>query len=75
MQHDLGPMKYDKLMKAFNRYDVDSDYESYRNILFEIFQEDNLFVLLRTMTLLSRPEHRVGFATDIDDFIKTIQNK
>lgn len=71
MQRDLGLEKYERLVLAFNKYDVDNDYSSYRDSLFEIFQEIHLRKLIRTMIGLIRSEHRDAFEADIEVFIET----
>lgn len=74
-QDDLGSEKYEKLGLASDQYLADGDYESFRNILFEIFQEDRLFTLLKCMPVLSRPEHRSQLVADIENFVTPNQNE
>lgn len=72
--NDLGMERFAKLDQVYNKYTADKDYESFRDSIFEIFQANELFPLLRTMPMLVENNYRIRFLGDIDEFIVSRQD-
>lgn len=71
MRNDLGSENYALLVTAFDLYDDDGNYETFRDSLFQIFRETRVLSLLKCMTLLLVSEHRSRFDEESNEFIRS----
>lgn len=74
MRNDLGPENYELLVTAFDLYDKDGNYETFRDSLFRIFREPRVLSLLKCMTLLLISGHRTRFDLESNKFIGSHPN-
>lgn len=67
VKDDLGSVKYNQLLQAFEKYAVDDDYGLCSESLFGLYSEDN-FSLIKALTNLTKflkPEHCEPFETAV----------
>lgn len=72
MQNDLGSESYEVLVTAFDLYDNDGNYETFRDSLFQLFREPRVLSLLKCMTFLLVFEHRSRFDEESNEFIRSL---
>lgn len=71
MESELGTVKYQELWQIVEKYNSDEDYESYRDSLFEIFEDNRWAYNLKGMLFFTKSSHRTVFEQDIERFIKS----
>lgn len=72
MENDLGTTKYQKLCQIFFKYNIDADYQSFRDSLFEIFNDKQWQYRLKGMILFMKPVHKSTFEKDVELFLSNV---